>query len=209
MKVGSFFMLLLLSQQALSTDLGKYGADFKVAETSMLSLIQNRLGNMKASGRLDELNQDFVKRVKKHINEPKPLNLPKATQTRSFPYYPVITLSADILDADNKVIAPKGLKINALDKMPYYFPYWLFVDGGDKAQVDWVKSKVQGFNNAKIILTGGQIKKSAASFNQRVYFDQEGRLTKKLGIKHVPASVVRKGEALLITEHNIDGGDNA
>ena len=208
MKLIAISLLLIISLNVTAKDLGKIGTDFIVAEKSMLALIHEKINEKKISGKMDEINSDFVKRVKKHINQPSSLNLSSTNQTQSFLYHPVVTLKSDILDASNNVIAPKGLSVNALTKMPYYFPYWVFVDGSNIAQVNWVKKIIKGHINAKIILTGGQIKKSAALFKHRVYFDQEGRLTQKLGIKHVPAIVKRSGDALLITEHNIEDSEN-
>ncbi len=63
--------------------------------------------------------------------------------------------------------------------------------------------------NTKIILTGGAIKSVSNKLGARIYFDQEGRITQKLGITHVPAIVERKGDALLVTEQRIEGDSNA
>lgn len=201
--------LLLICSQAQAKDFGLYGHDFEIAEPNMLSEITSQVRALEDKGKIDAINQDFIKRVKKHILEPNPLSLKKVKETVSYPYYPSVTLNEDITDANNQVLIAKGTSINALDKMPGYFPYWVFVDGRDVDQMHWVRNEIKNRINYKIILTGGKIKKASSFLNHRVYFDQEGKLTQKLGIKHVPAVVERKSNALLITEHNIEGNKDA
>lgn len=204
-----FVMLLFFVSQANAKDFGLYGADFEVSEPSMLTEITDKVKALSDSGQLEEINKDFIKRVKSHILEPKSTGLSRAKKTISYLYYPSVTLQADILDANNHVLIAKGSYINALDKMPGYFPYWIFVDGRDAAQLNWVKKELQNRAKYKIILTGGNIKEVSEFFQGRVYFDQEGRLTQKLGVTHVPAVVERKNNALLITEHKIVGVNHA
>jgi conjugal transfer pilus assembly protein TraW len=202
-------LLLILSLNVHARDLGKRGVDFEIAEKSMLSLIEDRLRTLDSSGEMDVLKTDFIKRVKKHINRPNALNLPKALITKSHPYYPVVKVERDIFDKEGHVIARRGTSINALKNMPGYFPYWVFINGDDKTQVSWAKVQLTKHFNTKIILTGGSIKTVSNQLGARIYFDQEGRITQKLGITHVPAIVERKGDALLITEKKIAGESDA
>lgn len=205
-----FLMLLVIvSLNANSRDLGKRGVDFEVAEKSMLSLIEDRLRTLNNAHEMEGLKADFIKRVKKHVNRPNALNLPKTLITKSHPFYPVVNVERDIFDTEGHVIARKGASINALKNMPAYFPYWVFINGDDKNQVAWAKVQITKHFNTKIILTGGAIKTVSNQVGARIYFDQEGRITQKLGITQVPAIVKRKGNALLITEQKIAGDSDA
>jgi conjugal transfer pilus assembly protein TraW len=202
-------VLMVFSLNVTAKDLGKRGIDFEIGEKSMLSLIEDRLNMLNSSGEIEDIKADFIKRVKKHINRPNSLNLPRTTETKSYPYYPVVKVAHDIFDTKGNVIVKKDSSVNALTKMPTYFPFWVFIDGEDQAQVEWAKSLINKNINTKIILTGGAIKQVSNKLNIRIYFDQEGRITNKLGITHVPAIVQRKGDALLVTEQSIKGGCDA
>lgn len=202
-------LLMIVSLNVKALDLGRRGVDFEVAEKSMLSLIEDRLKVLNSSGEIEGIKADFIKRVKKHVNRPNALNLPRAIETKSYPHYPVVKVAHDITDTQGHVIARKGTSINALKKMPSYYPFWVFLNGDDLAQVAWAKAQMNKHLNTKIILTGGAIKSVSSKLGARIYFDQEGRITSKLGIAHVPAIVERKGDVLLITEQKIEGDSDA
>lgn len=57
-----------------------------------------------------------------------------------------------------------------------------------------------GGPQAKLILTGGKVFDLMEEWAIPLYYDQEGKLTKKLGIKAVPATVKQKGKVLEIEE---------
>lgn len=55
-------------------------------------------------------------------------------------------------------------------------------------------------------LSGNQLVGNQLVENQPVYFDQTGKLTKKLGIKHVPAVVTQEGLKLKVSEIALEEG---
>jgi len=202
------FLVLAVTAATISyaKDLGQYGTSFKIAEPSMLEFIHAKLDEASKNGTIDKINKDFVKRVKKHVNNPTQINLTRTGKTKVFTYYPTVTLNSDLKDTRGKILVAKGTTVNALERLSFYEPNWMFINASDTEQIKWAISKLKVNTDIKIILTGGAIRKSQKTFDKRVYFDQEGRITQKLGIEHVPALVKRKGNALQITELNIDGG---
>jgi conjugal transfer pilus assembly protein TraW len=54
--------------------------------------------------------------------------------------------------------------------------------------------------NAKLILTRGAPLALMGAQQRRFYFDQNGTLTVKFGIRHVPAVVEQQGRALRVSE---------
>jgi conjugal transfer pilus assembly protein TraW len=52
----------------------------------------------------------------------------------------------------------------------------------------------------KVILTGGSYLDLMRRWKRPVFFDQQGTLTEKLGIRHVPALVTQDGKRLKIEE---------
>jgi conjugal transfer pilus assembly protein TraW len=55
-------------------------------------------------------------------------------------------------------------------------------------------------DKVKVILTGGSYLELMRRWNHPVFFDQQGQLTAKLGIRHVPALVSQEGRRLRIDE---------
>ena len=88
--------------------------------------------------------------------------------------------------------------MNPLETMPLSYKM-LFIDGDDEAQVKWgiEQSKKE---KVKIILVNGAIIDLMKENKIRFCFDQQGVLSKKFGIKQVPASVEQKDLQLLIKE---------
>ncbi len=201
-----FIISVFCSFGVLAKDLGQFGATFEVQETDMLELINQRLGELNKDGSLDKINEQMIERAQIKVNKPTAIELPEAHETISYPYYPTITLEMDLKDDQGNIIVPRGQTINALERLPFYNPEWLFIAANKPHQVKFAKALLETHPNLKIILTKGEIKKTQISLSHRVYFDQDGRITKKIGLAHVPAFVSRKDNALVITEYAI--GDN-
>lgn len=205
MKFNIAIVFVLLSLGAEAKNLGQFGHSYPVQEQSMLEFIHDRLNTLDDDGSLEKVNNDFIKRVQKHVNNPAPLNLSRTNKTSTHLYSPSVTLKSDLKDHLGNVIAYKGVEVNSLSRLPSYSPYWILFNADDEAQVKWAKKQISDHVQVKIILTGGAIKKSEKIFNQPIYFDQESRISTKLSINHVPARVQRKGNFLEITQFAVKG----
>ena len=203
MKLWPFVCILIgisCINLAFSHDVGVIGETFPVAEMSMLEWIGQRLSSMQDNGEIAALEQRWIEQVEAHSNRPRPVGLPRTQQHSHHAYLPEVELSKDVLDAEGHVLFPNGSRVNALDKLPTYKPHWLFFDGDDSAQLAFARVTLKRWPDLKVILTGGAIGSITRELNCAVYFDQEGRLSRKLQITHVPALVLRKGHALIIHE---------
>lgn len=205
----SLVLLVVCCSQGLTKSFGVIGEIFPVVEKSFLVLIEERLHALTLSGGFDALNQKWLHTVVNHTNRPSPLSLERIHQTISHYYTSEITLSQDITDYKGKVLYPKGTYINALEYMPAYNPCWLFFNADDEAQIRWAQIQKNNCSSPKFILTGGAIKVAEKSLNAVIYFDQEGRITSRLNIIHVPARVTRKANQLFIVEEAIKENGNA
>ena len=56
------------------------------------------------------------------------------------------------------------------------------------------------YNEVKVILTGGSYLDLMRRWQRPVFYDQQGNLTTKLGIRQVPALVTQDGRRLRIDE---------
>ena len=105
-----------------------------------------------------------------------------------------------ILDADGKLLVPPGTTVNPLDTVSLSQAL-LFIDARDTAQVKRASGILdERGGKVKVILTGGSYLDLMRRWKRPVFFDQQGTLTDKLGIRHVPALVTQDGKRLKIEE---------
>lgn len=201
--IFSLILMMLCPNQGVAQSLGVIGEVFPVAEKSFIALIEERLSALNASGEWKVLNQRWVQQVAEHTNRPKALGLERIKKTRKHYYIPEVILAQDIVDAQGTLLYPKGTHVNALEKSSSYNPCWLFFNADDQAQQNWAQIQKRSCSNPKLILTGGAINEAEQRLNSVIYFDQEGRITQRLHISHVPAKVTRNNNRLLIVESAI------
>jgi conjugal transfer pilus assembly protein TraW len=203
MKALLMSLLMSACAYAHAHSFGVVGEVFPVAEQSFLSLIQERLAALDRNGTLQRFNQAWLKRAGLQADRPNPLNLMRATQKKTHYYTPELLLTQDITDIKGHILYPKGTRVNALERLPYYNPCWLFFNADDAAQRRWAKAQMQGCQNPKLILTGGAVSVAEKALQAVIYFDQAGRLSQKLHIGFVPALITRKHNRLCIEEQVI------
>ncbi|HGT2643432.1 TPA: type-F conjugative transfer system protein TraW, partial [Legionella pneumophila] len=201
MNIFCCLILLMISiDQVHAKSFGVVGEVFPIAEKSFLTLIEERLASLKASGELESLNQRWVQTTAEHANRPTALELPRTNRSARHDYVPEITLSQDIRNEKGRILYSKGTHVNALQQMPSYTPCWLFFNADDEAQLNWAVLQKTQCTNPKLILTGGAINTAEKKLNAVIYFDQAGKITTKLHIAHVPAKVTRYQNHLVIAE---------
>lgn len=194
-------LVLSFSGSSVANDLGVYGEIYPITEEDLLEQIQRRLGEMRASGELDRLEEEFVDRAKAKIVRPTPV--PGITHTadpKSWTYDPSWTAPHDIADQEGRIIIAAGQIINPLDVTAMRTPL-LLIDGDDKPQVEWAKHQSASAPwGVKIILVNGAPFELEQDLQEPVYFDQEGLITSKFGIRQVPAKISQDGRLLRIDE---------
>ncbi|KTD35017.1 Type-F conjugative transfer system protein [Legionella nautarum] len=205
---GCLILLAISTGQVHAKSFGVVGEVFPIAEKSFLTLIEERLAALKASGELEAMNQRWIQTAAEHANRPKALDLPRTNRSMRHDYAPEMTLSQDITNESGRILYSKGTHVNALQHMPSYTPCWLFFNADDEAQLNWAVLQKTQCANPKLILTGGAINTAEKKLNAVIYFDQAGKITHKLHITHVPAKVTRHQNHLVIHEQAIkENGD--
>ncbi len=191
-----------VSKEELQKDFGVVGTTFEIAEEDLLDVIATRLKKLEADGSLQEHQQQIAKQAQERINRPKPVEgIKHTTEPKSYLYDPSITVPYDLKDHQDRVFHKAGTKVNPLDFKSLSKPL-LFIDGDNEEQVAWAMGQcaiVQQLS-AQIILTNGSPFELMEKLDRPIYFDQEGTLTKKLGIQQVPAKVTQQNKHLLIEE---------
>ncbi len=180
-------------------DFGVFGKTFVIAEMDLLEFIQQKIKDLQANGQWQDMQTDFKKRVKTHLQRPTPLHLARAVENRSWLFNPSVTVPYDVRDTKGQVIVKQGTVINPLDRIGLSSTL-LFFDGDDPSQVTWATVELKRHDKIKLILTAGSIKDATSQFKQAVYFDLNGFLVGKFGIKALPARITQAGNRLKIDE---------
>ncbi|MBR1733914.1 MAG: type-F conjugative transfer system protein TraW [Alphaproteobacteria bacterium] len=194
-----FFLSFFLFFSIPAQNLGVFGETFEIAETDLLEHIMSRLSELRKNGILEQEKTKIEARIKENILHPQAIKGITHTEIRrEFKFDPTITVTRDLADHQGKIFAKKGQRFNPLEQTSWS-KTMLFIDGGKQAQIDWAITKIRNKKElSKLILVNGTPIELGERLNMDVYFDQYGFLTKKLGIRHVPAIVFqRKGEKVL------------
>lgn len=195
---------LTLSSAGRASDHGVVGQTFPVIETDLLSVIEQRLQKLQASGGIDRMNAEFARRAEAKVRRPTPVaGITPATQARVWAFDPTIVIEKDVKDQKGNFVARAGQTVNPLDFVAMHQAL-VFVDGDDKAQMEWATSQYSDLK-AKIILVSGSPIEEMTARKRRFYFDQEGRLTGKFGVRHTPAVAEQDGKVIKVSEIKLKG----
>lgn len=193
--------LLLSVSSAHALDAGVIGPTYDIAEPHLLKFIEQRLRQKEASGELHRLQEEARKRGIDTVRHPEPVAGLSTTQAkRSFYYDPTYILDRNVQDGQGRLIFTAGTRANPLDivSLPRRL---LFFDARDARQVAQARRLiVQYEGRVKPILTGGSYLDLMQAWQLPVYYDQLGLLTRRLGIRQVPALVSQEGKRLRIDE---------
>ena len=199
LRIVILLALFIQYSEAEAKDFGIMGQVFEIKEQSLLEYIKQKLNLLKASGELELKQNEMKEKVRNYVNRPyRVKGIVTTTEPREYYYDPTYTVVNDIKDQDGRVFIEAGKRVNPLEMMPLSYKM-LFIDGDDDAQVKWGLEQAKK-DKVKIILVNGAIIDLMKENKVRFYFDQQGVLSKKFGIKQVPASVEQKDLQLLIKE---------
>ncbi len=200
-RVTALALLLAAPVYALALDLGRVGPVWPVAEPDLLALIQSRLEEKQRSGELARIQAEFEARSRRAIESPAPVaGLVRTRTPRSFLFDPTVTAPEPVRDHEGRVLVAAGTRVNPLDYVGLSQPL-IFFDARDRDQVGValaLRQRHQG--RARLILTGGSFIDFMKRHDLRVYYDQQGLLVQRLGIRQVPALVTQEGRMLRIDE---------
>jgi conjugal transfer pilus assembly protein TraW len=195
------FSILASQNNAIAKDYGQQGMVYSIVERNLLEEIQAKLKEMQQNGKLAKFQDGVKKRMVDRVNKPKPVAGITSTKfAKSWLFDPTVFLDSDLADQNGRVFYKAGTKVNPLDHISLTRTL-IFIDGDDEIQVKWAlrQDKIKK-EKTKIILVRGAIIDLMKQTGTRLYFDQNGTLTNKFSIKHVPATIDQEGKKLRITE---------
>jgi conjugal transfer pilus assembly protein TraW len=164
-------------------------------------MIEQRLRDKERSGELKRLEEQARERGIATVKNPPPVAGLHATETaRTFYFDPSFTLDRNILGPRGELLFAAGTRKNPLEVVSLSRHLLLF-DGRDVRQVGRARQLIAFYQGrVKPILVGGSYLDLMKSWRMPVYFDQQGLLTRRLGITQVPALVSQEGMRLRIDE---------
>lgn len=192
---------LVASAHGRAVDLGTIGPLYPIAEPHLLDDIRQRLQEKERSGELKRLEQQARARGVNAVSHPKPVAGVRPAETaRTFYFDPSFTLDRNVFDDKGQLLFAAGTRKNPLEVVALS-KHLLFFDARDQRQVARARELIAFYQGrAKPILVGGSYLDLMKAWRLRVYYDQQGLLTRRLGITQVPAIVSQEGLRLRIDE---------
>jgi conjugal transfer pilus assembly protein TraW len=200
-KIG-LALIFLFSGLVHAKDLGVWGPLFEIKEKDLVAIVEQKLKGMEASGALAYHQNQLLEKTKRVLQAPLPVtHLTETVNPRTFTWDPSITLTQDIKNHRNQVIYAKGTRLNPLETVAFK-GQWLFFNGENGQHQAWAKSLYQ--IGDKLILVRGSPLQLMEDWNLPIFFDQQGVLSRKLGIRHVPARVSQEGQLFKVEEIRLE-----
>ena len=195
---------LLVAPGAQALDLGVIGPSYEIGEPHLLQMIEQRLREKERSGELKRLEEQARARGIATVRNPSPVAGVRSTEVaRTFYFDPSFILDRNILGPRGELLFAAGTRKNPLEVVSLS-RHLLFFDGRDPRQVSRARQLLAFYQGrVKPILVGGSYLDMMKSWRMPVYFDQQGLLTRRLGITQVPALVSQEGMRLRIDELEI------
>lgn len=188
----------LVSGAAAGT-LATVGPVYEIIEEDMLAHIERRLLELTRDGRLARLENEMRARAEDKLAAPPPAEgVRTTTAPRSYWFDPSITLPQPITTPEGRVLAAAGTRVNPLDTRAWSGRL-LFLDGRDPRQHAFALRHL-GDGKTKPVLIAGDFRPLSRNWKIPVFYDQGGELTRRFGIRHVPALVYQDGKRLRIDE---------
>lgn len=184
-----------------AVDIGKLGPTYPVAEQSFLTMIEERLRAKAASGELKMLMNQAAARARETVMAPPAVTgLAACNRPRTYYYDPSVVLSENVFDASGRLLFAAGTRKNPLDVVALSRPLLLF-DARDARQREKARLLLKQHDmRLKLILTGGSYVGLMRQWRMPVFFDQQGLLSRRFGLRQVPALVTQEGRRLRIDE---------
>jgi conjugal transfer pilus assembly protein TraW len=193
--------LMLGAAGARAMDLGVIGPTYEISEPHLLQMIEQRLRAKERSGELGRLEAKARERGIATVKNPPPVSGLRPTDTvRTFYFDPSFTLDRNLLGPQGELLFAAGTRKNPLEVVSLS-RHLLFFDARDPRQVGRARQLIALYQGrVKPILVGGSYLDLMQSWHVPVYYDQQGLLTRRLGITQVPALVSQEGLRLRIDE---------
>lgn len=196
-----FGVIAFGARGALGEDLGSIGPTYSVAEPHFVRFIEDRFREKQRTGELARLQEVIVERNVGRIRNPRPVDGLVPTEfPRTYYFDPTYVLDESTFDSNGRMLFPAGTAGNPLDVVGLS-KHLLFFDARDERQIKKAEELIHHYQGqVKPILVGGSFLDLMKRWKVRVFYDQTGSLSGRLGLRQVPALVSQEGRKLRIDE---------
>ena len=196
---GLSFIFIMGSAALQAADLGQHGAVFEIREPDFLQTIYDRLAQKEANGEIDEFRRAQIEGAKNYVHRPTPAA--RLTPAEEYLRYEVdlsMTVTRDLSDHRGIIFARAGTVINPLETSTFTRTIILF-DGDRPEQVAFALAQGNELE-VLLVLTSGAPLELMRAHGRRFYFDQDGVLSRKFAVQHLPARISRAGLLMQVEE---------
>lgn len=198
-KLFTFLFVCLMASSAQATiikDLGVVGKTYPIVEPDIILEMKQKMASQK------RMNSAMLRN---RLRDYKPADLhelPKATKDNQKIVDMTYTLPADLLDADGKVIYPKGFTFNPLDYVTFRRGL-VILNGNDSEQLRWFKkSPYYESHQAMLLITDGSAYDLISKLQRPVFYLTKDIAT-RLRLAAVPSVVIQEQDKMQIFEFEV------
>jgi hypothetical protein len=193
-----FFFILVFSfsvgEAKEKTNFPQFGRTYEIVEPDAYEEILNAVKRVD----VEKFKKTLQKRIKELavVNE---FNIPYAKETRTRYFEPRYELPFDIVDANGRVIYPKGFTFNPLQYMTLQ-GIFVFFDAGSPLHLNWLKK--EGYTkrlDVMFIAVKGDVLEASRVLKAPVYRASK-ILLERFDVKRIPSIIKQNGGYLEITE---------
>ena len=200
MRMKGLWIIVFMGSAALqAADLGQHGAVFEIREPDFLQTIYDRLAQKEANGEIEAFRRAQIEGAKTYVHRPTPAV--QLTPAEAYLRYEVdlsMTVNRDLSDHRGVVFARAGTVINPLETSTFARKIILF-DGDRPEQVAFALAQGNELD-VLLVLTSGAPLELMRAHGRRFYFDQDGVLSRKFAVQHLPARISRAGLLMQVEE---------
>lgn len=197
---GWMVLAVLAPLTAAAGHLGTVGPIYPITEQSALTMITNKLKAKQKSGELARLEKEAIQRSMNSVrNMPPVAGIQRVEKRSSRLIDPTVNYAQGVTTDEGKIVVPPGARINPLDIMAFSKTL-VFFDGRDTGQVEAVHRMLLKNARVKPILVAGSWLDLSKAWQQQVFFDQRGVLSRRFDIRAVPSVIRQQGRSLLLEE---------
>jgi conjugal transfer pilus assembly protein TraW len=203
------FLVCVVAVSAVIADIVKVfettiGETYDFVERDLLEMIYAHIENNKED--IEKRFKDHQENAKERIKnyEPKKvIYLPRATENKIFSPDMTYIVPDDVIDAEGKIIYPKGYSFNPLDYNRLPISY-IVIDYADKLQAEFIKtSDYIGKLNYQIVTTSGKYSEIVKELNQSVFY-ADFTFADRFQLEKTPSLISQMGNRIIVKEICID-----
>ncbi len=194
-------LIVIFVSYSFSETVGITGKVYPIEEKDAYEEILQRAQKIKWS----MIERKFKETVKDNLVVN--YNLRKAKDDRIFYVDPTYTLPVDMVDAEGRIIYPKGFTFNPLDYVVFREKL-VFINGNSVDEINWLKKQPLLYDyNTLVIVTSGDVFKVSSLLN-KVAYRANDRIIERFKIQSTPTIVEAEKRYFVAKEVGIYGKQN-